>query len=62
MPVKVMKCHCESKFQDKEHGKGNRVYNEAAKDGDWRCTVCNKAQSGGLTAIKKNPAKQEENK
>jgi len=60
MPTKVMKCFCESKFQDKEHGKGNRVYNEAAKDGNYRCTVCGKAQSGGLTAVKKNLAKTEE--
>ena len=60
MPTKVMKCYCESKFQDKEYGKGNRVYNEVAKDGNYRCTVCGKSQSGGLTAVKKSPAKKEE--
>ena len=62
MPTKVMKCYCESKFQDKEYGKGNRVYNETAKDGNCKCTVCGKTQSGGFGIAKKNPIKQEENK
>jgi len=36
MPIK--RCNCVNKFQDREHGKGNRVHTPT-KDG-YRCTVC----------------------
>lgn len=38
MPTKIKKCTCESKYQDKEHGKTLRVHNTFAKGS--RCTVC----------------------
>jgi hypothetical protein len=43
MASKIMKCTCENEFQDKEHGKGNRVFNSCGKDkatAGWRCTAC----------------------
>ena len=36
----IMKCSCKNDFQDKEHGKGERVFNETTKG--FRCTVCQK--------------------
>jgi len=33
-----MQCVCEHEYQDKKHGKGNRVMNPR-KDG-YACTVC----------------------
>ena len=43
--TKIMKCTCESKFQDSRYGKGNRVHNQTQNRsgrGNWRCTVCEK--------------------
>lgn len=43
---KVLKCSCVSEFQDKEYGKGMRVFSPTAKVDkssgrrQWRCTVC----------------------
>lgn len=37
----VLKCRCESDYQDKRYGNGNRVHNEAnGKTDTYRCTVC----------------------
>ena len=38
----IIKCNCSSEYQDKEHGKGNRVCNESGnKDrSQATCTVC----------------------
>lgn len=36
--TKVLKCNCESKFQDEKYGKGKRVHNKSVKG--YRCTVC----------------------
>jgi hypothetical protein len=36
--TKVIRCYCESEFQDEKYGKGLRVFNK--KDKGWRCTVC----------------------
>ena len=38
MPVKIVKCKCNHKFQDTEYGYGNRVANTSAKGAT--CTVC----------------------
>lgn len=41
--IKIMPCNCKSDFQDREYGKGMRVFNPAGKNGDkFRCTVCGK--------------------
>ena len=42
--TKIMQCSCQSDFQDREYGKGMRVFNEIGKDqrGGYRCTVCGK--------------------
>ncbi len=45
MSVKIKKCTCKHEFQDKEHGKGNRVMNLTTKTVGgilpvYRCTVC----------------------
>jgi hypothetical protein len=47
---KLMHCGCRGKvkqqgaeFQDREYGKGMRVFNAVEKEGKmkgWRCTVC----------------------
>lgn len=40
----IKSCTCVSEFQDKEHGKGNRVHTESKPDAGGRitfhCTVC----------------------
>lgn len=42
----IMKCNCKHPYQDKKHGKGNRVHNKAANAAyDYRCTVCEKERS-----------------
>ena len=38
--MKIIKCNCESKYQDTTYGIKNRLHNFAAKNGSWRCTVC----------------------
>lgn len=43
MAVKIMKCSCISEFQDKEYGKGNRVFNSCGDDATrFRCATCGK--------------------
>lgn len=37
----IKKCLCKHEYQDKEHGKGKRVFNKMAT-GNYRCTVCGK--------------------
>lgn len=38
---KLIKCGCDSAFQDKRYGKGKRLHNFTTKD-FFRCTVCGK--------------------
>jgi hypothetical protein len=38
--VKIAKCVCTHKFQDKKYGKNKRVFNYSVKGDKWRCTVC----------------------
>ena len=37
----IKKCDCKHEYQDRKHGKGNRVMNKTAND-NYRCTVCKK--------------------
>lgn len=43
MAAVVKKCKCESVFQDKTYGVGQRVHNEGTKDAV--CTVCGSKKS-----------------
>jgi len=40
----IKSCTCKNEYQDKEHGKGNRVHNPTKKVAGskpvYRCTVC----------------------
>jgi len=42
--TEIKSCNCNSAYQDKTCGAGQRVHNWCAKhpnkDGGWRCTVC----------------------
>ena len=38
--MKLIKCNCESEYQDNTYGVGNRVHNLAIKNNKWRCVVC----------------------
>lgn len=41
--TKIVKCSCSHEYQDKLHGKGNRVANKsAATPPKYVCTVCGK--------------------
>jgi predicted SprT family Zn-dependent metalloprotease len=40
--TKVVKCFCESSFQDEHYGKGRRLANITGKEAVYRCTVCGK--------------------
>lgn len=43
--TKILRCNCESKFQDDLYGKQMRVFNECIANGkvnSYRCTVCGK--------------------
>ena len=47
--TKVMRCTCESEFQDKEYGKGMRLFNlrdDKKHAGEAFCTVCGNKISG----------------
>ena len=39
MSTKIIKCNCNSEWQDETYGPGNRVGNEL-KNGQFRCSVC----------------------
>ena len=46
----IIRCSCESKYQDKKYGAGRRVANETAKSaGAKRCTVCGVDSSGSTS-------------
>jgi hypothetical protein len=65
MASKILKCFCESEFQDKEYGHFMRLHTLTNKDNTWRCTICRKEQSsgGGSTTKKaKKPAAKKESK
>jgi hypothetical protein len=47
----IAPCECKNPFQDKEHGRGMRVWNETKEHGR-RCTGCGK-QHGGTGGKKK---------
>jgi len=41
----IKKCTCKNEYQDKKHGKNNRVFNATGKKNKqaktaYRCTVC----------------------
>jgi hypothetical protein len=44
MGIKILKCSCNNEFQDKEYGKGMRVFNSGGNINStvktYRCTVC----------------------
>lgn len=46
MDLKIIKCKCQSEFQDKEYGKQMRIHNPCGKSNSrefgikQRCTVC----------------------
>ena len=63
MEGKVLTCTCNSEFQDREYGRGNRVHNPMTKGSGhslqflgFRCTVCGKQKSA--TAEEKRSAKE----
>jgi hypothetical protein len=45
----IRRCSCKHEYQDKRYGKGRRVHNkvenESAHGGKWRCTVCTNVKS-----------------
>jgi hypothetical protein len=46
----ILKCSCESKFQDAAHGNKMRAHNPIRKEPlgqHWRCTVCKAEHSKG---------------
>jgi len=45
MPTTTLHCGCRNEIQDKEHGRGIRVFN-STRDDKWRCTVCLKEVEG----------------
>lgn len=36
----VSNCTCNSEFQDKQYGKGRRLFNLSEKGNEAKCTVC----------------------
>jgi hypothetical protein len=40
--TRVLKCHCESKWQDEKYGRGKRLHNATTKG--YRCTVCGQSK------------------
>ena len=45
MPVKILPCTCDHKYQDKKYGNGRRVHNKIQSGANieaFRCTVCEK--------------------
>jgi len=53
MATKIIRCFCESEFQDKEYGNFMRLHILTNKDGVWRCSTCGKEQSSGTKETKK---------
>lgn len=55
--AKIMKCTCESAFQDEAYGKGMRVWTPCGKGKDqgskYRCTVCGATSDGTVSKKKK---------
>jgi hypothetical protein len=63
MTNKIMRCFCESEFQDGEYGHGNRLFSLTKKVNTWRCTVCGKElTSGSAEKVKKGKEKKEKEK
>jgi len=42
MSTIVLNCSCQHEFQDKEYGKGRRLFSLKIKGGKAKCTVCGK--------------------
>jgi len=46
----ILKCTCDHKFQDEQHGAQMRVFNRIPPKPpvpeQWRCTVCERVVSG----------------
>lgn len=55
--AKVLKCKCQSEFQDSLYGKNNRLFNPTGKgssQGDgYRCTVCGAVTGSARVKTKK---------
>jgi hypothetical protein len=60
MASKIMRCFCESEFQDGEYGHGNRLFSLTKKDNTWRCSICGKELTSGATE-KEKKAKEKKN-
>ena len=45
----ILKCTCQSKYQDQCYGPGQRVHNKCTKDQKtkYRCTVCDDVKESG---------------
>ena len=58
----IKQCTCVSPDQDRMHGRGNRVMNEAGKGTKWRCTVCKKEYSISSSDTRAKKIDQKEKK
>lgn len=36
----IKSCKCESEYQDKRYGLGQRLHNQSGKDSTSKCTIC----------------------
>ncbi len=45
----ILKCTCKHDFQDREHGRGNRVHNRCNQGA--RCTVCGSIKPKGTPGV-----------
>ncbi len=52
----LLKCNCESRFQDETYGKGIRVHNVSHKAHVAYCTVCSPRQPKIMQITKAMPA------
>lgn len=55
----IIRCNCTHEFQDKTHGRQNRVHNRCGKEqrGGWRCTVCGNEKESGAMVIERRVQK-----
>jgi hypothetical protein len=60
MATKIMRCFCESEFQDNEYGHGNRLFSLTKKVNTWRCSICGKEHTSG-TVEKEKKGKEAKN-
>ena len=63
MLSKILKCFCDSEFQDKEYGRYMRLHTAKMKDNTYRCTICGKEQTSGKSEkVKKEKKPKGESK